>query len=688
MSLSLESLGINIYNSPKNNFQEDIIKYCLDKINGENLNTSPQLILAHQHKLNQEIIKLINTNLERNLLNKRQYIFNKSTLSNFEDILNDFLLNYINQLKSIDVILGLSYKQLSQLPKNTQESEQEQELEEQPTHKLKDQHILKFNGNFDFVQKNIEVLCELIIFNPVIKKFLLKFILKNINTNSNKKNPLMKTLQKIDNYNLEIFSEFIQYIIKWFNKTVVIPEEYPLYLKEVYELETLITRCNKIKIYIQNNFPFNRHSHVYIPILNCVIVKKFGNLKIYNQNGFIIINKFLTKVLKLTELVPPDTNNYYKIVIENKIEDIFSKITELTNIPIIFKLYQTFHFIQPEIGSLFKRCVNSNIFKNILNTIINLSEENLITFVNIINNYLSTSPILIRLKFQLSNVLWELTDDEINKINIFIKNTVYHKKEDYLNIISSMLEDIIQTKQINMLILPHQAFHFSRGLWDFPMDKNYFSEKHFNTLPFGEELNALFINQNDIRKELIVFSTKGSVILELQDQNGTLIGTFLPIQAMIIKVLLEEDNVSVKVINNICTKTGIEQTQKTKIFNTLADLIVINNTEQTISLKETLPYYNKKNFAELFFIETTLVENKITYDIILSFNEYIKSNVCSILKQQPNMTMSIIELEQILKKSIKKYHTFDHNEFTKIINSMIKYDYIYKENDYLIYIIY
>lgn len=653
MSFNLESLGIKLQCPKKTNYHDNIIKYCLNKINNQDTHISPQLLLVNKDELTPELLNIIQNNLARNLLNKRKYLLKLLTPSNFEEKITNFLYQYCLSLKHIDITLRLSNLEL-------------------PLNKY---------GNSNFIQKNLETLGELIISNPKIRKLFNQFIIDNVWNGSSKSYFLFKILNNLEEYNLIIFDDFSQDLLEWFNYPFDIPDEYPLYMKDIYKLNYNIYRCNKIKNFINKNFPKKSYSNIYIPILNTIFENNFTNLLKHKNIGFFIILKFLDKLIKLLDLVSDSKKDYYHNIITNKLQQIIKSIKNIENIENItdlLYLYENYTFIQPEVGNIFNKYKNSKIINNCFQTILKLSTKDILIFSEIINNFVSTSNILIKLKHQLSEVIWSLNDIQIEKIKIFNRNLYCNKKDKNLEIINSIIKDKIQSDQINILINPHKVYHFSRGIWDFPMNNNYFSDSVFNNLPLKEELNALYINLDSLRKELIVFSTKGQVIYEFNDDNDKLIGKFLPVQAMLIKQLLDKQVITIEQAEQLCLNSGVKNF--TKVFETLSDLI--NISSENISLKEKLPYYGEKNFSELFFTETKkIMEKKIKVELILSLKECMESNICSILKKEENKTLTLNKLEIQLKEKINKYHSFTSTEFNQIIENMIERDYLVKSKD-------
>ena len=661
MSFSLESLGIKIHCPEKENFDEQVIKYCLDKINNQKIEISTQLLLANKDKITEKLLNTIHNNFSRNLVNKQKYLLKKLSSNNLE-VLNDFLIHYNNSLKSIDT-----------------------------TFKLSDniQYPLLY-GNSTFIQQNLEILVDLIIINPKIRLYIKNYIFQNINNNSNNDYPIFKTLKKIDNYNLVIFDDLSQDLLEWYNQEIIIPEDYPNYMKNIFEINNLISKCYKIKNFINKNFPKKDYSNIYISILNNIFEDKFNNLIKKNINiGFLLICKFLDKLTKILDLLSDDRKDYYQNIINKQIEHIFKNIKSIENLDEMLRLYRNFIFIQHEIGSIFNKYKDSEIFNNILNTILNLSDINIKTFSIIINTFCPIDSLLIRLKFELSELIWLLDNTQINKIVIFINNLHYKPDNSNLKIINNILEDKKISENINNLITPHKIYHFSKGVWDFPMDNNNFTNKIFNMIPFKDELNLLYSNfteiEKDDKKEFIVFSTKGKVLFELSDNINTLLCTFLPIQAMIIKYLIDYNTMSIEAAIKLCKNTGINIYKK--VFDTILD--IINIDDNNITLKEKLPYYGEKNFADLYFIETKqIMTEKINKEIKLSFHECAESNICSLLKEEKENTLTIDLLKSKLYDKIKNYHTFNLTDFEQVLKNMIKKDYISINNNYITYNIY
>lgn len=657
MSFNLESLGIRLHKPIKNNFREEVIRYCLDKINNQKTDISPQLLLANKDKITPDLLETIQNNFARNLLVKRKYLLKKINVDNLDENLNLFLENYTKQLKSIDITFRLS----------NQESP------------------LNSFGNSQFIQKNLEALVDLIISETKMRGLLKKFIVSNIWYGSSKSYEIFKILRKIEDYNLVIFEDFTQDMLEWFSEEIKVPREYPKYMKDVYQMNYLIIKCNKIKNYINKNFPNKDYSSVYLPILNQIFEKNFSNLVKNQKVGFYLITKFLDKLVPLIKLIDIGKRDYYQTIINNKIEQVFRKMENIDDLPEFLRLYRDYDFTRPEIGITISKFTKTKMFKDILNTILELSDLDVDTFSRIISNFIKTQPILLSLKYQLSEKVWDLNTSELMKVISFTKNMLVHRNDNSLEIITSIVTDRTKSERISQIIYPHKAYHFSRGVWDFPMDNNYFSNKMFDNLPFREELNALYLNHDDPRKELIVFSTKGKISIELEDDQDKLLGVFLPIQAMIINTLIKNPKTIISVLIKMCNKAGVKNYKK--VFESIEDLIEID--DKVIKLKDKLPYYGEKNYSELFFTETKkIMEEKIEQELVLSFEECARSNICYLLKQEESKSLNINIITEKLQGLIGKYHSFNQNDISKVIENMIKFDYITKNDNIIKYCVY
>lgn len=649
MAFTLESLGFKL-NINNDNFRENVINYCKQKINNEKITISTQLLLSQKSGFTTDIEKHIYNEFNSNLLKRRMLFLKDLNKETFEDKLYNFLTDYLEGLKSIDIIFSLS-----------NQSEE-----------------MKSYGNSNFIQSNIELLSDLIIFHPKIKKLLSNYIKENII--ENKDLEILKIFKKLENYGIVIFDELSLDIIDWSLKENDILEDLDIYNfheKELLKLGHNIYKIKKINYFVKKNFPNKNYSNIFIKVFDIIFEKNFSNILKHNNTGLGLLKRYLKDLTKIMNFLDKDKCQYYTTYLENKVRFIFRQIKNLDNFIFLLETFEIYNFTRPEISSLFVRNINDDIFTNILNTIINLDVIHIEILGKCFNDYLvkNREIIILKLKYQVTENIWNLNDEEINKIYVFLNSLNYKCKQTEM--IKCMLNDKIKSNRISRIMSPHNVYHFSRGLWDFPMDNDYLVLNNYKDI-FNEEISALKLNF-DNNKEIVLFMTKGTMIIDLEDNIGKLECIFLPIQAFIIKKLINSE-LSQEKIEEYIKSLGIENYNK--VLDTISDLITFDNN--IYKLKDKLPFYGNKNYADLYFIETQkIIEKKIEEELVLSMYEFLSTNIISYIK---NETSRIIRKHQLYSKLKEKaFRDFSTKDFEDVLSELEKKEYIIVHDDIISY---
>ena len=652
MAFTLENLGLNI-NKHNNNFRENVINYCIQRINNERITISTQLLLSQKNNFSDDIEKQINNELLSNLLNRRNNFLKNLSNKNFEEKFYNFMTNYLEGLKNIDIIFSLSDNNLE----------------------------MKYYGNSSFIQSNIEQFSDMIIFYPKIKKMLSKYLINNIITNDELR--ILKIFKKLEKYKLVIFDELTLDLIEWSLNEQEIPEIYPGYDKDILKLGYNIYKIKKINYFVNKNFPKKNYSNIYIKILDIIFDTNIPNILKHSNTGLGLLKRYLGDLMKIIKFCDNDKAIYYMTYLDNKVKFIFRKINNLDNFRYLLELYDNYIFTHPEISSLIFRKKDDKIFKNILNTILNLDLNQLKIFCSLLTKYVVKirEELLITLKYQLSENIWNLNTEQLFKIYEFILSLNF--KSENINMIGNLIIDKKKCIDINQIISPHKVYHFSRGIWDYPMDNDYLiiNNTNFND-SFKEEIDALKLSFNENNKDIVLFMTKGSFEIELQDNIGKLNSIFLPIQAFIIKKLIN-GKIHKDKLTEYIKILGVDN--YSKVIETINDLIDYTNNEY--SLKEKLPYYGEKNFANLYFIETQkIINKKIKDDIVFDLNDFLSTTIISILKKETN---KLLEKNKLLNRLNELgLRDFTVVDFENIIKILEEKDYIIVHDDIISYQVY
>lgn len=654
MAFTLENLGIKIKKSSDISFREKVIDFCISKVNGDYSSISPQLLLANKELVTDDLIEVVNTQLSRNMISKRKYLIKRIKQDNIEKIIHDFITNYTQAIKSLDITFGLS----------------------------DDKQPLNSFGNSKFVIFNIELLTDIILFNPKIKKLLNMYITNNIF--SNKDSCLLSFLHKFEKYNVVVFDELSQVIIKWTENSQfqIIPDQYPDYLKKICELEELIKKVFIMRKFIKKHFPKKDYSDVYIPIYN-KIYNKIDEIIVFKNVGSAFVSRFLENLHKQLSFLNDSKKKYYENQLTNKINTSFRNVDNLDDYIDYLQTYIDFPQTQEPIAKLFIRHKNDKIFRNIFDTVVELPEKLISVFSNLSLAVLKQQTIMVRIKVPLAEYIWDMRGKDYSKILMFCNRIDYSKASQEYKIINSIIKDKIHSEGVNMFISPHKVYHFTRGVWDFPMDNEYFSHSAKDKNVFSEELNAIVPNFDSIHKKMIVFTTKGKMSMELSDGTNKIMGTFLPIQGFIIKKLIKAPSEENE-LQQMIILLGVSNYEK--VLRTLSD--IIEKKDKIYRLKEKLTCSGEINFADRYFMEVKkVIEEKIERELVLGKEEILSSNIASITKKQEDNKIKINDLYKKLEENVSVIE-FNKTDVKRVIKYMVKREFITKTDDEICYITY
>lgn len=665
MAFNLHSLGIKINQIQRDNIEELILSFCLNTVDNNKANISSQLLLANKSKLTNDLIDKITKNLYKKLIDKRKYLVKNLNVDNLDEKLSKFIFDYTKGLKTIDITFDLS---------NSSEE-------------------LFSYGNSEFIKKNLLILNDLIIYYPKIRQIIEDFIFKNLNENYNYSFEIFKFLKKLGNYNITILSDIYEDIIKWNEQEIIIPP-YENYFKEIYKFNTNMGKIYKINKFIKKNLPKGDYSNIYIPLIDNLFDSNLNTILSFpKESNFYFLLNNIPKLDKILNYLTIEKKGYFQNILDEKFNQSIQNVNKLMDFENILNVYKDYIYLQPEIGDMLNSKFKNEFNDNILSLIKNL-DNNLIPVLSVIvNNFMNYDEVLIKLKYQLCSNLFNIKLSFIEKIQKFMDN-LYTKNNNFI-IIKSILADIKISSKFSELSNPNKIFMFSRGVWDFPMDYDYKSiglvsdhKKYLEFVehPFREEIVGLAtITFQGDDKDIILFQTKGSIKMELNDGKKILNCEFLPIQAYIIKMLLEKNTISENDLKEFISKNGINSVDK--VIDTLKDLIKKDKSEYY--LKKNLPYEGTKNYAELYFIETQeIILDKIEEEIKLSLEEVLSSNICSILKKENNYTLEKTILFDRLKEIKYIKHDFNFDDFNNILSKMFKKDYLVIIGEFISYQVY
>ena len=266
---------------------------------------------------------------------------------------------------------------------------------------------------------------------------------------------------------------------------------------------------------------------------------------------------------------------------------------------------------------------------------------------------------------------------------------------DVIFILKNVVNDIILSVDKSNKIYPNSILHLDQDIIDLPL--NEYFRYYGNDYIYGHQIFCSQFSTIDIKnfyfsqdekdngKQTVIFTTKGNVIYELDDGNDTLECNFLPIQAFVIDELTRR-NIEKEEFFSIIISFGIAETNIDKLLNSLDSLIIYK--KEYYRLVNKLPFYNKFDYTKLYFKEFEDYLNKIVEkEYCITVDNYISTNILSILKKETNMTLDYHSIEsKILNCRFRKDITPDI--IKKNIQKMVSKDYITYDNNILIYICY
>lgn len=640
MAFTLDNLGIKIYRPKTDKKDEYLINQCLNIINNQQANF--QILLNQKIKLD-----LLQEKLKNNFMEKKNKFIKKLSPNNFNKNTSDLINNYFKGVNNIGNLLDIDKKEFF------------------------DYNLLIFKTNILKNYKFYEILEEVNIEKPDIE--------------------LLNKIKLIDgNFLHEFFIQTKHCILNKINDTIFIGE-YPQHLKDFYKLNLLIKNFKKFNnTFYQLNMSHKKIAKNYIDTFTDNIIvhldkiinnnKKF-TLKVLNNVMYDFINvikqsdnKFkINNISNFTEKI--------KTILELKLSTILNRETLID----FLNIYKNQPLLQESIRTIFKSYQDNDVFKDIVKTLTRLENELIPIFMDSITFINET---VIRIKYYLSEKIGNISEDELQKIEIF--NNIYcceyceNNSDQNYKIIKMMLDDIKQSKKISNIIKPNNLYHFTMGIWDFPMDNNYFSVEDGNKyqmIPFREEINVINVLNENCKKDNLLFSTKGKITMELSDENHKLTCDFLPIQAFVIQYLLNKNKITNKNLQKLCIEANVKN--YLQVIKTLSDLVV--KRKYTYYLIKKLPKYNYKNYAELYFSENAkIIENKINDEITMSLKEILESNIISIVKKQENNTIEKNNLVKLLNDHIKVIN-FTNNDINNCIDNLVKRDYLIKTENIITY---
>lgn len=658
MALTLSSLGIEPLKIDNINADEQIEDYCVNKMNNTE-NVSSQLIISLNPEITDKLIDNLKNKLSKNLVMNKKTFIRKLTSDNFQDELIKYIDKYTKNIKDINTILDL------------------EDL---------DKPKLLF-GNSEFVEYNIQLLAELIILDNKVKNYLEGLVLKILNKDV-LEGEIFNHLKKLTVYKTPIFDDLLDVIIKYVNITETNNYEgYPEYMKNLDELNIKIMKIFNVNKFLKKYFSGNNYDDIYTEIYNDIFINIIPKINSHNYVSFSIINILYKKISTVLNIISKDKSDYYRTNISHMFKKILRKI-KLDNISDLLNLYNTLDKTEKiDIISYVSKNLDNEYFSNILNIIFTINDNEIYTLAEIFNQLQDLGKVLINFKHKLVNNVWNLNANEINKLIIFIKNLsiTFSPNKTIIDNIITIIEDKNTSDHINMLINPYKVFHFTKGIWDYPLNNEYFRISNYNLRVFKEELNAInMFTENN--KSQIVFGTKGKIIIELDDGNKKCLCEFIPVQAIIINYLLSDENINEETLDNILKTLNINY--KEYIINSLSDLIKINivDGKNVYELVEELPYSGKMNFANKYFITTVDTDKIVEKELAHTTYELCASNIIHYIKQNENKELN--DIFEYTKNEISRFKVINMEEFKKYIEILETKDYIECNDNKYKYLVY
>lgn len=656
MALTLSNLGIETFKSVEG-YELDMGEYCVKKINGESINVSPQLILAIGYNLDKNFLDDLQIKLSKNMMLKKELFLKRLKYDNFEELLIEYINNYTKNIRGLNVILNLSEKSYTNLE----------------------------YGDSEFVKYNIQLLSDIIVMDKKVKNYLgrkMRYMLEN----NVKDDELFKKFRHLNYYDTNIFEELLCNVIEYMtskSKDDISESSMPRYMVLLDSMYKKIGRIFSVKRFLDNNFPKKDYDDVYVGIYSDLMEKDMNEL-LSNTNKYVnldVINNLYVKMYKLlsSEFMSLDKASYFLATLSIYPRKILKKIklSDGKTLNGILKFYNNLNKSDRcEILAYMQQNIYGEIFVNILDTIISLNDENIKIFTSILNEMTDIGKIYIRLKHLLAKNIFKLEEDNIKKLEEFINNIVAFKEfEISINTIKTMINDKKSSDSHSMLIHPYKIFHFTKGIWDYPLNNEYFILEDYKHKVFSDELNAIqkYYGEN---KRQIIFSTKGKINMKLKDEVGICNCEFIPAQAFIVKYIIDNDAIIKNELIKLVKTLNVQNSEQ--LINSIKSLLF--EKDGIYTFVDKLPYYGNINFAEKYFSKTIdTTEDLIEKEYAFTTFELYSSNIIHILKSEGNKSEA--ELFNSISTNVFKFNKINISDFNDIIKKLLEKDYIKEISD-------
>jgi len=653
MALTLSNLGIDTF-KPVEGYDLDMGEYCVKKINGESINVSPQLILSMGYNLDKSFLDDLQLKLSKNMMLRKDIFLKRLKYDNYENLLIEYINNYTRNIRGLNVILNLSEKSYTNLE----------------------------YGDSEFVKYNIQLLNEMIVMDKKVKNFLgrkMRYMLDN----NVKDDELFKKFRHLNYYDTNIFEELLSNVIEYMNsekRDGTCETSMPRYMVLLDSMYKKISRIFSVKRFLDNNFPKKDYDDVYVGIYSELMEKDMNEL-VGNSNKYVnldIINNLYVKMYKLLseEFMSISKASYFLSTLSIYPRKILKKL-KLKNINELLKFYNNLNKSDRcEVLAYIQQNIDGEFFINILDTIISLNDENIKIFSSILNEMTNVGRVYIRLKHLLAKNIFRLNEDKIVKLEKFTNNIIAFKEfENSINTIKTMIRDKRSSYAHSMLIYPYKIFHFTKGVWDYPLNNEYFILEDYKHKIFSDELNAVqkYYGEN---KRQIIFSTKGKINMKLQDDIGVCNCEFIPAQAFIVKYIIDNDAIIKNELIKLVKTLNVQNSEQ--LINSIKSLLV--EKDGIYTFVDKLPYYGNINFAEKYFSKTIdTTEDLIEKEFAFTSFELYSSNIIHILKSEGNKSEA--ELFNSISTNVFKFNKINISDFNDIIKKLLEKDYIKEISD-------
>lgn len=653
MALTLSNLGIETF-KPVEGYELDMGKYCVKKINGESINVSPQLILAMGYNLDKSFLDDLQLKLSKNMMLKKNVFLKRLKYDNYEKLLIEYINNYTKNIRGLNVILNLSEKSYTNLE----------------------------YGESEFVKYNIQLLSEMLVMDKKVKNFLGKKMRYMLDNNV-KDDELFKKFRHLNYYDTNIFDELLSNVIEYMNnekRDDMCESSMPRYMVLLDSMYKKIGRIFSVKRFLDNNFPKKDYDDVYVGIYSELMEKDMNEL-VSNSNKYVnldVINNLYVKMYKLlsSEFMSISKASYFFSTLSIYPRKILKKL-KLKNINGLLRFYNNLNKSDRcEVLAYIQQNIDGVFFINILDTIISLNDENIKIFSSILNEMTNIGKVYIRLKHLLAKNIFKLDEDHISKLEEFINSIITFKEfESNINAIKTMISDKKSSDAHSMLIHPYKLFHFTKGVWDYPLNNEYFILEEYKEKIFLDELNAIQKHYEENKRQ-IIFSTKGKINMKLKDEVGVCNCEFIPAQAFIVKYIIDNDAIIKNELIKLVKTLNVQNSEQ--LINSIKSLLV--EKDNIYTFVDKLPYYGNINFAEKYFSKTIdTTEDLIEKEYAFTTFELYSSNIIHILKSEGNKSEA--ELFNSISTSILKFNKINISDFNDIIKKLLEKDYIKEISD-------